>query len=227
MSANRLLALTVSAVLGIVGGVVSGSLLDRTHAVHDPLGLGVSLVDQACTGQSVLVTMASRSQAALASAVAEDPDHTRYLEIAGSCPTVWKQNATAHGYAAYLGPYTSVSQACQARMTVAHRGDVVTKLQNGATAPVQCLCYLDYVSLPLLRPGMDVTARDGIFVRGLQKLLYTLKLNPHDTETGLYDAATISQVRTFQGLDSLRQSGIVSPPTWHALQGKACKLYVG
>jgi hypothetical protein len=227
VSTTRLLALTVSAVLGIVGGVVSGTLLDRTHAIHDPLGLGVPLVNRACTGQSVLVTMASRSQAALASAIAEDPDHTRYLDIADSCPTVWKQNATAHGYAAYLGPYSSVSQACQTRMTVAHRGDVVTKLQNGTTTPVQCLCYLDYVSLPLLRPGMDVTARDGIYVRALQKALYTLKLNPDDTETGLYDTDTISQVRAFQRLDSLSQSGIVNAPTWHAVQGKACKLYLG
>lgn len=221
-ASTRLLAVTVSAVLGVLGGVVAG--LHLGSGGSDPLGLGVPLVNQACSGKSLLVTMASRSQAAIASAVAED-SRTRYLEIDKSCPTAWKQNVQAHGYAAYLGPYSSVSQACQARMTVAHRGDLVTRLEDGSTAPVQCLCYLDYASMPVLRPGMDVTALDGIYVRALQKLLYTLKLNPHDTETGLYDDATVQQVRTFQGQDSLRQTGVVGAPTWHALTGKACKLY--
>lgn len=224
---RRLLAVAVSAVLGVVGGVVTGTLLDRHPTTHDPLGLGVPLVNQQCTGQSVLVTMASRSEAALASAVAEDPAHTRYLEIDRSCPTAWKQDVAAHGYAAYLGPYSSVSQACQARMTVAHRGDLVTRLVHGAQQPVQCLCYLGFSTMPTLRPGMDVGARDGIYVRGLQNLLFTVGLNAHDTETGLYDDATIAQVRSFQTLKTLPATGIVNAATWHALQGKACKLYTG
>ncbi|MGC4109780.1 MAG: peptidoglycan-binding domain-containing protein [Nocardioides sp.] len=224
MIATRLLAVTVSAVLGIAGGVLSGRLIDHGSGGSDPLGLGVDMVNQSCTGQSLLVTMASRSQDALASAVAENPD-TRYLEITRSCPTVWKQEVTAHGYATYLGPYSTISQACQTRMTVAHRGDLVTRLVNGSTQPVQCLCYLGYSTMPILRQSMDLSALDGIYVRALQKMLYTAGVNHDDTETGLYDDATIKQVKAFQTLKGLPANGVVNAATWHALQGRACKLY--
>jgi Putative peptidoglycan binding domain len=223
---TRIVAVAASAVLGVVGGVAGGTLLDSGTAAPDPLGLGVPLVDQACTGKSVLVTETGTSQAALSSAVSEDPDHTRYLRVDRSCSTVWRQHGkAARGYAAYLGPYDSVAQACQDRMTVAHRGDVVTRLEAGSTAPLQCLCYLDYTTFPTLRVRMDVTPGIGMYVRGLQHLLVTARLNRADHVNGLYDDATIEHVMALQGQKGLRQSGIVDSSTWHALLGKVCHLY--
>jgi hypothetical protein len=214
---------TLSAVLGVVGGAISGHLLDRGPSGPDPLGLGVPQVNQQCTGQSLLVTAWGASDAALSSAVAENPDHTRYLRIDSSCDTAWRQNGlVATGYATYLGPYGSVGQACQERMTVAHRGDMVTRLQSGNTAPVQCLCYLDYATFPTLRQGMTVTARIGIYVRAMQKLLVTAKLSPPEAVNGLYDAATVERIKSFQAAKGLPQTGFVDGPTWHQLLGPGC-----
>jgi murein L,D-transpeptidase YcbB/YkuD len=214
---------TASALLGIVGGVVGGHLLDHTSRGPDPLGLGVSLVNQSCTSQSLLVTAWGVSDAALSSAVAENPDHTRYLRVDSSCNTAWRQNTLpATGYVTYLGPYASVGQACQQRMTVAHRGDMVTRLQSGNTEPVQCLCYLDYTTFPTLRQEMTVTARIGIYVRAMQKLLVTAKLSSTEDITGLYDHKTVQQIRAFQAAKGLPQNGIVDGPTWHQLLGPGC-----
>jgi Putative peptidoglycan binding domain len=215
----------LSAVLGVAGGVVSSHVLKSTPGGPDPLGLGVSLVNQACTGESLLVTGWGTATPPLAAAVAEDPDHVRYLDITHSCATAWKTSGTLDaGYATYLGPYSTVSQACQTRMTAEHRGDLVTRLKAGTTQPVQCLCYLDYATMPTLRPGMEVTDLEGIYIRALQQLLVTLGLNQPDHLPGLYDAETVSQIRQFQGQGALPQSGVVSSSTWHALLNKGCKL---
>jgi Putative peptidoglycan binding domain len=221
----RLLAATLSGLLGVLGGVVAGTLLDRHHQL-DPLGLGVPMVNQQCTGKSLLVTVGGTSPALLASAVAEDPDHVRYLEVAHSCPTAWNPgNNRTDGYVTYLGPYTSTSQACAVRMTAAHRGDLVTKLHRGNQTPVQCLCYLDYATMPRLRPGMEVDALDGIYVRALQGLLSAIGLNPPEHSTGLYDDQTVQQVTAFQRTTGLPQNGVVDASTWHQLKDQGCRNY--
>jgi hypothetical protein len=219
----RLLALTVSAVLGLVGGVAGATMLDGSRAA-DPLGLGVSLVNQPCSNQSLVVTIAGSSAARLASAVAEDPHHVRYLHIADSCPTVWTSGGTrSHGYATYLGPYQTVVAACRVRMTAEHRGDLVTRLSDGSREPVQCLCYLDYQTMPQLRPGMTVDALDGIYVFALQDVLASIGLNPTDPLTGTYDQATIDAVKAFQHARALPANGVVDAATWHDLQGPGCQ----
>ena len=99
---------------------------------------------------------------------------------------------------------------------------MVTRLRAGNIDPVPCLCYLDYATFPTLLPGMTVTARAGIYVRAMQKLLVTAKLNPPDHITGLYDAATVAQIKAFQAQKGLPQSGVVDGPTWHQLLGQSC-----
>jgi hypothetical protein len=220
---SRVLAVTVSAMLGLVGGVVSGHLLQSGPSGPDPLGLGVSLVNQRCTGQALLVTSWGTSDSSLAYAVAENPDHTHYLSVVRSCDTAWRQNQhPTTGYVTYLGPYDTVGQACQLRMTAAHRGDMVTRLRSGSTEPVQCLCYLDFVTFPTLRTGMTVSARTGIYVRAMQKLLVTAKLRPTGQLTGLYDESTTADIKTLQAEKGLPQTGVVDGPTWHLLLGAAC-----
>jgi murein L,D-transpeptidase YcbB/YkuD len=211
-------------VLGLVGGVVGALVIHRSGP--DPLGLGVPLVNQSCTGKSLLVTSSGTATPALASAVAEDPDHVHYLEVAHSCATAWKQDGRqAVGYVTYLGPFSSVSQACQLRMTAAHRGDQVTRLHAGNLDVVQCLCYLDFATMPQLREGMDVSVRTGIYVRALQDVLMTMKMLPAADVTGLYDPATVAQVRALQKANALSQNGVVDAATWHTVQNRGCKFY--
>jgi hypothetical protein len=206
-----------------MGGVVTGSLVGH-HDAPDPLGLGVSMVNQPCGSKSLVVTIAGSSPARLASAVAEDPHDVRYLDISDSCPTVWTTGGRrTHGYATYLGPYDTVVQACRVRMTAAHRGDLVTRLVEGTREPVQCLCYLDYQTMPRLVPGADVDALQGIYVFALQDVLTSIGLNPTDHVTGVYDNVTVDAVKTFQHNRALPATGIVDTATWHDLQGPGCQ----
>lgn len=221
----RYLALALSGILGVLGGAAVGSLPGHQEQ-PDPLGLGVAMVNQQCTGKSLVVTVGGTSPALLSSAVVDDREHTRYLEVANSCPTAWNStNTRTDGYVTYLGPYDSVAQACQVRMTAPHRGDLVTQLHRGNQAPVQCLCYLDYRTMPVLRPGMNVSDLDGIYVHSLQNLLTSMGLNPVEHNTGLYDTRTVDQITAFQRAAGLPQKGVVDPATWHLLKNQGCKNY--
>lgn len=227
MRPRTLTALLASAVLGVVCGV-GGGLYAAAHdsSYVDPLGLGVAMVDQACSGDPLLVVATGDSSAALAGAVAEAPDSTRYLDITRSCDTVWVNDHDQPRYAAYLGPFPDARRACGVRMTAAHRGDLVTRLQAGDATAVECVCYLPYTAMPVLRPGMEATAVDGIYIRSLQNLLLALGETVVSHSRGSYDAQTVEQVRRVQD-EQLRlpATGIVDAATWHALQTQACALY--
>jgi peptidoglycan hydrolase-like protein with peptidoglycan-binding domain len=69
---------------------------------------------------------------------------------------------------------------------------------------------------------MTVTAKVGIYVRAMQKLLITAGMNPADHITGLYDQTTIEQIKAFQAKKGLPQNGVVDGATWHQLQAPGC-----
>jgi len=217
----RILAVTVSAVLGVLGGVAAGVALERPHGV-DPLRLGVTMVNQSCTGEFLLVTAAGTSDSALDPGVAGDQDRAHYLEVDHSCPTAWKPDGTTtHGYIAYLGPYASAAQACSDR--VVRRGSFVTQLQNGNPTGVQCLCHLSDAK-PRLTPGMVVNAQIGIYVRALQDLLVTMhRLPPGHRFNGYYDPLTVRAIKKVQEVAALPQSGVVDEETWHSVIRLGCR----
>jgi hypothetical protein len=219
------MALAVSAALGLVGGVAGATIVDGPPQ-PDPLGLGIPLVDQQCTGKSVLVTAWGTATNGLSPAVAEDPGHTRYLDVTRSCRAAWKQRGTrSHGYVTYLGPYASVGNACEVRMTAVHHGDRVVELNAQATEPVQCLCHLDFAQMPELRPGMEADVRESIYIYALQDLLGAMGLISPDHLTGVYDEQTVAAVRSFEGDRSTHnRPGIVDSTTWQSLVAQ-CHLY--
>ena len=231
MRPRTLTALLASAALGVICGV-GGGLYAAAHdsSYVDPLGLGVAMVDQPCSdkaaGDPLLVVATGDSSAALAGAVAEDTESTRYLDTSRSCDTAWVTDTDQPRYAAYLGPYPNALKACEVRMTAAHRGDLVTVLHAGETTPVECACYLSYTAMPVLRSGMDATPRAGIYIRSLQHLLLALGETTVSHSKGSYDEQTIEQVRRVQDqVLGLPATGIVDAATWHALQTQACALY--
>jgi len=64
------------------------------------------------------------------------------------------------------------------------------------------------VDSDVLRPGAQ-----GVKVRELQQRLFQLSWLP-ETTTGVYDAATATAVKGFQGKHGLRRSGVVDRRTW-------------
>ena len=156
--------MATSALLGIVAGVVGGLVVDRAAATQDPLGLGVAEVDQPCTGKTLLVVGARRPRPPSSAPRSRDRGATaRYLDTRPVLRhRVDRPRPHAAGYVAYLGPYDSPAKACPVRMTVAHRGSIVTRLESGTTDPVQCLCYVGSRTMPLLRAGHGRLGLDGI-----------------------------------------------------------------
>jgi len=216
-----------SALLGVVAGVVGGLVVDQGDgSAPDPLGLGVPQVDQPCTGKTLLVLARGDGAPQLRSTIATERSGVRYLDTRASCDTAWDDpGVTPPRFAAYLGPYDSPAQACPERMTVAHRGSLVTRLDAGTTEPVQCLCYLSFASMPLLRSGMEVSESTSMFVRAMQRLLIDLDLNPVDHTNGLYDLRTVQQIKQFQHDHAIPVTGVVNTQTWQVLTRQGCRLH--
>ena len=223
----RLLAVAVSAVLGVIAGVATGFVVDGNTVTSDPLGVGVPLVNQPCQPkQSLLVVGWGGAQAAVAAAVSSVPDGTaRYLDTRESCRTAWNRAGhTASRYVVYQGPYPT-HEACQQRLTGGVQGHLVTRLTAGSTEPVQCLCYFPFTKMPVLRPNADTTTTDTIFIRALQDLLTHMGRNPPDHVTGVYDPQTQTAIKEFQQQHHGFANGDVNTPTWQDLQKQGCRLY--
>ena len=151
----------------------------------------------------------------------ENPSH--YLAIDGSCPTAWRPRGTlTDGYAAYLGPYDTRSEACAER--VKRRGAFVTHLRHGNEEAVQCLCVLDRASLPELTPGQAVDPLDGVYVRYLEDLLtsmHLLRLDHHFD--GHIDPLMVRAIKHVQADAALPQDGVVGKLTWQSLIRQGCQ----
>jgi hypothetical protein len=222
-----LLAVAVSAVVGAVCGVGGGLLLDNGPTYPDPLGIDAPLVNQPCQpNESLLVIGTGSNRSAVAAAASSvSGSGVRYLSTRDSCDTAW--NRAGHSpsrYAVYLGPF-STREACERRMTEGIQGHLVTLLTQGSTAPVQCLCYVSYAQMPVLRSTPTASTGDMIFIRALQDLLAHMGRIPVDHVTGVYDQDTQSAIEDFQQEHSPPASGVVNSGTWHRLQQVGCPLY--
>ena len=90
----RLIAPLVAAVLGISGGIATALVVPgdedepRASTYNDPLHLDIPLVDQDCTGESLLVVGYGDTVASLGSAASGFKSKgARYLRSDDSCPT--------------------------------------------------------------------------------------------------------------------------------------------
>jgi peptidoglycan hydrolase-like protein with peptidoglycan-binding domain len=222
----HLLAVAVSALLGVVAGVVGGFVVGGSPATSDPLGVGVPMVNQPCSGQALLVVGWGGSQSAVAAAVARAPEGgARYLDTHGSCRTAWNRPGhTASRYIAYVGP-SETKQACQERVNAAQKGLLVTRLQDGNTDPVQCLCYFAPSAMPVLRTTPEPSTLESIYIRGVQDMLAHIGRNPPGHVTGIYDQQTVAAVSTFQHDRGLAANGVVGAETWGRLQAASCRKY--
>lgn len=236
----------VAGVLGIVAGVVTALVVpdseatDPSTATADPLHLGIAMVDLECTGESVLVVSRGDSIAPLTAAIANSSDlPLRYLRVDDSCPTIWAPaEEDVPEYAVYAGPYEGMSEPCELRMSADNKGDAVTRLTPGNDMFVQCLCVLPAADFPDMRPGMDVTPGNAIWVRAMQRMLIDLDwqrkldgepppyLRPGQV-TGVYDDRTEARIRAYQPERDIAETeyGSVRSATWRALTGDACGLY--
>jgi hypothetical protein len=232
----RVVAPLVAAVLGIGGGVATalvepGDEQDRSPAVSDPMHLGIPLVDQDCSGDSLLVVGYGNTVAPLSSAVANsDHEGLRYLRSAGSCDTVLgpEQKPTPQ-YVVYRGPYTSRREPCEIRMSGDEPGSFVTHLRAGNEQLVKCPCEIPSSDAPHLSVGMDADQSDTLWIRGLQAMFNddNPEAFPRPAITGKYDEHTSQRVELFQRAapGKVTTPGDVDEATWDILTDRLCRNY--
>jgi peptidoglycan hydrolase-like protein with peptidoglycan-binding domain len=230
----RGVALVVAGVLGLGGGAATALLVDagapgKGGSSADPLGLGIGLSDLECTGRSLLVIGWGNSAAALAAPLADNSSsRVRYLRTGDSCDTLYgREKGPTPAYAAYLGPFGTIAEACELRMTVLHRGDLVTVLRSGNDQAVRCPCHLPAETFPVLQPGMAADAETSPWVRSLQQLLVDIDEEsfPSWRASGVYDAATEGRVRELQAEARIEVTGIVDTVMWRSLRDRVCDTY--
>ncbi|MDN4161264.1 hypothetical protein [Nocardioides abyssi] len=239
---SRLVVLALAAVLGAGGGVAAGVLdrpdepgragtndAARTPRGDDPLRLGVEHVDLGCTGQAVLVVATGDTPTALRGAVADHGDAVRYLRTADSCETRWTadEDGATPTWAAYLGPHDDLVEPCTDRMTLDHKGDVLTVLTAGTTDLVRCVCVLPTAGMPELRLGMAVDPELGIWIRALQGML--VDIDParfaEEQVTGRYDEATAARMEPLQAFHDIEPGSPVDESSWRAVRDRVCGSY--
>lgn len=228
----RWLALLMAVVLGVGAGAGAARLVhdadDASVSADDPLRIGASLVNQGCTGESVIVVGRGESRPSLRAAVVGTTGEARYLDTEASCPTLWAPiDIETPPYVVYLGPYPTAGAACEIRMTVEHRGDYVTSLRAGNQTYVKCPCELSAATWPVLDPAMGAPdALESMWITQLQGMLVDLGRLTEDTdETGLYDATTVAVVERIQTFGSLPVTGVVDAATWTLIRDRACRGY--
>ena len=234
----RVVAPLVAAILGIGGGVATAIVVPVDDDADgprfsDPLHLGIPLVDQDCTGASLLVVGYGNSVAPLGTAVADNGrEGVRYLRSDDSCATViGPEEAETPTYAVYLGPYETLQEPCELRMTPDHRADFVTVLRSGNQTLVKCPCALPAASAPDdLKPGMtEFTAERRCGSGPCSAMLndYDPKKFRRTAITGKYDAATVARVTEIQHEQSgvPTTDGVLDEATWRILTDRICRIY--
>ncbi len=240
-------ALLVSALVGVTAGVIVGfttgtsapsnagpdgttpsSTPSASGSPTDPLGLDVPLKNIDCTGDTILVVGWGETRSAIYNAVQYNNEAgVKYLETAKSCNTLYgaeKQDTPT--YAAYLGPFDSLSEPCSLRMSVDHARDVVTTLKPGVKIHVQCLCAVNPADMPPLNVGMVADTRDGIYIRALQRLLVDMGLKPGPI-SGEYTPRTAAVVQKLQRINAIDPTLYkqVEQQTWQLIRDRGCLQY--
>ena len=222
-------ALVLAVVLGTSSGLAFSRVLDGgPDPGRDPLGIGAELVNQPCSGGSIIVVGRGENRPALRAAVVENAGEARYLDTDASCPTLYAPlDKPVPRYVVYLGPFTTPGAACERRMTPEHKGDFVTGLRTGNQTYVKCPCELATAGWPVLTPDMgSPDALQGMWIRQLQKMLVdTGRLRDDVDESGVYDARTVAVVRRTQANESVTPDGVVDAQTWSIIRDRACQSY--
>ncbi|WP_128219392.1 hypothetical protein [Nocardioides yefusunii] len=123
----------------------------------DPLELGVDMSQQHCSGEFLVILASSGDPAAYASTLR--PAHeqaggeAKYLRTSDSCNSFVQEIDGNDVYAAYLGPFDSAWQACEARGRIGYGGSYVRELRSDQERRTPCACEYSSSELPRISRG--------------------------------------------------------------------------
>jgi hypothetical protein len=232
----QVVAPLAAAVLGIGLGVATALVThgdDPAPAAppSDPLRLGIPLVNQDCTEESLLVLGYGNTTAPLSSAVANSGrDGVRYLRTVDSCDTILgPEGQPTPDYVVYRGPFDNRQEPCEIRMTGQDPNSFVARLREGNEVLVKCPCEIPRSQAPHLFLQRDADASERLWIRGLQNMFHDDDPQgfPRTSITGDYDQPTADRVSAFQdrapGKVTVR--GEVDETTWGILTSRLCRQY--
>lgn len=192
----------------------------------DPLALGIDMSHQYCSGQYLVILASSGTPADYTSTLQPALDQAggegSYLRTSDSCSSFVQEIDGNEVYAAYLGPFDTAHEACEARGRIGYGNSYVRELRSDQDRRSPCACEYLASELPVLSQGDGGPSEpaDGLFVSDAQSLLYSAGLNPEREVTGTFGPSTDAWVREFQDDSAwLESDGVIGPDTWDALTG--------
>ena len=238
----RVVAPLVAAVLGIGGGVATALVVpdddeaDGTSTFNDPLHLGIPLVDQDCTGESLLVVGYGNSVAPLGTAVANNgrkgvalPALRRVVRRRSSARRARRRRRTSSTSA----PTRPSQEPCEMRMTPEHRGGLrhgaaLRQRARWSSAPARCRAAR--------RPSCSGSAwtepaasrRSGSAPCRRCSTTTTRQEFPHRDHRRVRRArrsARVTEIQQEQPGVPTEPTACVDEATWRILTDRICRIY--
>lgn len=190
-----------------------------------PLHIGAAYQNQPCNGDYILMLATSgwswEWEDKLGAAVAGVPD-AKYLKGEASCEAFVARNRGHLVYAAYLGPYPSLDDACVAMSGLSTTVAWVRELANPSKERELCMC-LDTAAPATIDPAIDRDDPATIrLVAQVQWVLHKLGYVPLDRTFGNYSGEFVRWVTDYQRDRGLVTDGVVGPQTWGSLRRDYC-----
>jgi hypothetical protein len=187
---------------------------------NGPLNVPAAFVNQQCRSQILVVLASSGSPAEYESTLGDAVDtvpNAKYLRTDESCSSFNQEIDGNPIYAAYIGPFRSIEEACRERYDSRMVGAYVRTLAADRETQDICSCRDGLDQLPVLEPvenpSYDVQQR----VADLQTLLIYAGYDLGNYDSGDFDTALQEVVRDFQRDNQLVADGRVDAQTWVTL----------
>lgn len=200
-----------------------------------PFEVDAEFVNQSCTGE-VIVMLATAGvvdnyAAKLGNAVEGVPD-AKVLRASDSCAGFQSTHPESGQpiYNAYLGPFATVLEACQAIEGLDSATAWVRELANPSQERELCFCESSADALPTIGPETDLASLDVRRLVGqVQWALYLFGLIPKEGVFQSYGRRTpdfVAALGDFQSQVLLDSDGVIAQETWERLLDEFCETEV-
>ncbi|GAA4820012.1 protein kinase [Nocardioides caeni] len=206
------------------------SATTNASGTDGPLAIDADFVNQPCNDEFVVILATSGDRTEyeekLGAAVRGNPD-ARYLDGSASCAAFLPEDPATGAlvFNAYLGPFPTMSAACQTLARIKSPVAWVRRLANPSKVRELCFCLSSASQQPTIAPGYasgDFRLRHQ--VRQAQWALATKGLLREDQIYGAYTDDLVDAVTKFQRRRGFEGNGLLDSTTWQALHADYCPV---